>query len=162
MSNNLILKTRRIFTERYVFTIYTNMDNIKQVGDRSYYFISESYIIYKQKNFWYIHDKNNFIIYADNIVYLSEDIATIQAIIDKANEEMCLKRNRGDIYYAISECNLHIDKYTDNFNRVANERFAIGNYFKTEKEAKEVQAKLVNFWKEIRSNKNKQDEGDEE
>lgn len=84
-----------------------------------------------------------FIIYNENM-----DILT--SLVDMINKECVIWRARcGKHYYYINEF-ISIDSGCDTYSTTDDNRYKLGNYFRTENEAIITRDKILDFWEKIK------------
>lgn len=126
---------------------------LKEDVEKYKYQFLESPTDLEQRIVWIYDD----IFLSDNDIncYCEEKIKQIKEFVDYVNEEYgILKRWRaeeGEYYYYIS-LDLGIIKTKSYSNDdFEDERYNLGNYFKTEEEAQKVKEELDKFWAKVRA-----------
>ena len=84
------------------------------------------------------------------LVY-NKDINILTSLIAVINREPMVWRARcGKHYYFINEF-INIDSGCDTYSRIDDNRYKLGNYFQTENEAIIARNKILDFWKNIKT-----------
>ena len=154
--NVLEIESQEVFDRVAVRIKYQNFEVLKrgefydrETGVESVW--APEYI--KDDNKLYIQGKEND---KDSKILLvdKEDLKKILEIVNKINEKYGIpKRWRAEkkgtyFYVADKGC---ISETWEDFDSADNKRYKLGNYFKTEEEAKKVKAELDKFWAKVRA-----------
>ena len=84
------------------------------------------------------------------LVY-NKDINILTSLVAVINREPMVWRARcGKHYYFINKF-INVDSSCDTYSRIDDNRYKLGNYFQTEKEAIIARNKILDFWKKIKT-----------
>ena len=133
----------KVINDKWSVGTFTKIENIKdsnyvEWSDMETRFFTNIICINKQD------PHKPFLVYNKNINILT-------SLVDIINREPMVWRARcGKHYYFINEF-MNIDRSCDTYSRIDDNRYKLGNYFQTEKEAIIARNKILDFWKKIKT-----------